>query len=253
MDPGYQWRAARRSFTGERSKYVFLAGLGLNLLILAVAGFDAAGTTVVVESNLPDATCVVGGEPPVSAMNPARFERVPYGRHEVTVQRQYYRPVSVLLDVGWFSGHATQATLVPLPVELEIRTQPGAEVLVDGRAVGRAAPDGRFQLADAGLGRHVVVVRLKGYTDWSGQHDFYPPRVPLYAPLRMTDEARVELQQRRERMSRLMFEARNFFSAGQYQEALAALDQVLAIQPDDDEALRLRGQVQQTMDILNVR
>lgn len=116
---------------------------------------DDSVARVIVSSDAPGATVRVGDQPVQEV--PAAFE-VPPGTIQLTVEAPgYVAQVREVVAVGG-TGLPIDVSLQPLPGELEIITEEGAEIRIDGRSLG-VAPLPAQQLTP---GVHRVVILQPG-------------------------------------------------------------------------------------------
>ncbi|MGA2609443.1 MAG: PEGA domain-containing protein [Terriglobia bacterium] len=68
------------------------------------------------------------------------------------------------------------------PPKLIVQTVPGAQVSIDGRAVGQAASNGRLEISQAPAGDHTVEVVAKPYENFKAKVTLSPGRVLTITP-----------------------------------------------------------------------
>ncbi len=253
MEKAYRWQADRRHLIHHGlSRRWFLAGVAVNLILIAVMWFYSVGTSVTISANLPDANISIGNMNKAGVKS-AEFRKIPYGEHRVLVERQYYEQYSEVLDVGIFGGHSVEANLEQIPVKLHIRTKPGAEIFIDNQSIGIVPVDGNFEKSDKILGPHIIKIRLDGYHLWEQRAELAPPRYYVSAYLQMTPQKEQELEAQRQQFWNWMAQAQRMYNSRQYREAISAVEQALAINPESQEAHQLRDRVQQTIQILGAQ
>jgi hypothetical protein len=68
------------------------------------------------------------------------------------------------------------------PPKLIVQTVPGAQVSIDGRAVGQAGSNGRLEISQAPAGDHTVEVVAKPYDNFKQKVTLSPGRVSTITP-----------------------------------------------------------------------
>jgi hypothetical protein len=239
-----------------RSFQCMLVAVAILLVMIWLGRVYANGRTLTVRTNAPNAQVTLDGGRWTS-VGPARvaaFEKIPFGRREVAVTQPEYEPFSQVVSVGWFSfSPELQANLKPLPVELTVRTNAGAEVFLNNVSAGRAGQDGTFVRPDVIPGDYEIGVSLAGYTSWRAQTHLSPPSRTLWANLQITQEKVREIEAKRAEVTRHIADARRAFAGRDYHGALGALNAALALNPENSEAKSMRDQVDQTLKILGGR
>jgi serine/threonine-protein kinase len=100
------------------------------------------------------------------------------------LQRQFAAGGSVHLTANEVALESAAAHPSPAltPPKLIVQTVPGAQVSIDGRAVGQAGSNGRLEISQAPTGDHTVEVVAKPYQDFKEKVTLSPGRVLTMTP-----------------------------------------------------------------------
>lgn len=231
-------------------KTLLLASVVLFLLGV-IALLFSRGKTVVVTTNAPEAQVRVDGElgNQVDATT-WRFQRIPYGSRHLMASHRDFVTRQDALDVGLFSGGQRQVELERRKIRLTLNTSPGAEVILDGKTIGRANDSGVFSSDQILAGDYQLTVRLPGYQEWRFDAGLHNETVSLRAGLRMTEEKRTEIARQRDQAYELMQESAALFGRRNYRAALEVIERSIKLNPDDYRALQLRDRIVETLKIL---
>lgn len=229
---------------------VLIAGAVL-LVLGIISTVFAEGTIVHVTTNAPGAQVVIDGQPgdQVDAST-WRFVQVPWGVREARAAHRDYVPHASVVDVGMFGEDRFQIQLERRKIRLTVNTTPGAEILLDGQAQGKANESGVFFSDQVLSGEYVVAVRLTGYEPWGQSLEIRNNETSFRASLQMTQERREEVARQRDRAFELMQEASELFGRRNYPAALQAINESLRLYPDDYRAQQLRERIVETIKIL---
>jgi len=206
------------------------------------------GATISVSSNVPDAIVELDGRS--TRGGTVQFSGVPFGERRLALSHSDYEPAQQLVNVGWFTGHAIRVEMKPLMVRLTVRTEPGAELLLNGNLLGAADSRGHFEKPDVLPGEYRLSVRLPGYTEWSGTLRLRPTEQGVDAPLQITPERQRQIEEKRAEMDRLLRVAQSQYTIRQYAAALQTVESALRIDPRNGLAQQLKERIVQTMNIL---
>jgi hypothetical protein len=149
------------------------AGQQLKLTAQLQPAGPATGSVRVVSST-PAAEVFVDGEDKGPAN--ATIQSVIVGQHIVELRAQGYTPQSQELSVAAGEQRLARidlqpAVVAPTTARLRVVTAvPDAEIFLDGASAGHAPLD-RNDLAP---GKHIIVVRARGYADWKKEIDLDP-------------------------------------------------------------------------------
>jgi hypothetical protein len=179
-----------------------LKGLGLAAALLVAAGAAwlaaarpwatvaappaASAGQVVVETEPPGATILLGGKP-LAGVSPLIAADVPAGPVEVEARARGRNPVKQVVDVTAGGVHRVRMELSSAAVEVPVTSKPpGATVTLDGRAVGQTPTTVRVW----GPGPQRVRVELAGFA--AVQHDLVAERAPASLDVVLEEARRVE-------------------------------------------------------------
>jgi tetratricopeptide (TPR) repeat protein len=100
------------------------------------------------------------------------------------LQRQFVAGGSVHLTANEVALESAAAHPSPAlaPPKLIVQTVPGAQVSIDGRAVGQAGSNGRLEISQAPAGDHTVEVVAKPYDNFKQKVTLSPGRVSTITP-----------------------------------------------------------------------
>jgi hypothetical protein len=187
----------------------------------------------------------------------AQFVGIPYGARTIEILQGDFEPFTQTTSVGWLSSNTFAYQLRPKVTSLLIRTNPDAQVSLNGQPAGNANQQGVFMKEGVNAGVYEIEVSLPGFTTWREKLHLGSPRSEFWAGLNISRERQqqMEAQQQQAQQNRVRFEqllntAQGQFRARQYKPALASVDEALKLQPNEPRAERLRSQIQQTMSIL---
>ncbi|MBW2278446.1 MAG: PEGA domain-containing protein [Deltaproteobacteria bacterium] len=111
------------------------------------------------------------------------------GSHEVRVTAEGYFPVEQRATAVAGKLIPLEITLKPMPAKLELRTEGGARVALDGRPVGRAPFARPVEMI---AGRHFVSVTRRGRRTWNREISVQRGELlELEAPLRKTTQRKL--------------------------------------------------------------
>jgi hypothetical protein len=114
-------------------------------------------TGLMITSEVAPATGKIGGDPKLAGELPLVRE-VAAGKHEVTVEAKGYKSKTITAIAVEGELVPVEVDLEPLPATIEIKTQGGARVTVDGRSAGTTplAP------INVDAGRHFITITKRG-------------------------------------------------------------------------------------------
>ena len=143
---------------------------------------DASIARIIVSSDTPGARVRIGDAPLQEV--PAAFEVAP-GPLQITVEAEGHGAQTREVVAVGGTGLPIDVQLTPLPGKLEVRTDDGAEVLIDGRSLG-VAP---IAVQELPPGNHRVVVLASGRRPYVGMVELAPTRsLQLQADLEQTPQ-----------------------------------------------------------------
>jgi hypothetical protein len=231
-------------------KTILLASVVLFVLAAGSLVFSR-GRTVVLSTNTAGATVQIDGRPGRPLTDTSfQFDRVPFGTREAWVFHPDFLPRQEPLGVGPFGGGNRHLEMERRKVRLIVQTLPGAEVLLDGRPLGKADATGVFSNSDVPAGDYSMIVRLQGYEEWQATAALHENETTIRTYLQMTPERRAELSRQRDRAFELLIEAESLFNSRNYRAALAAVDEAIRLNPEDGRAAQLRQRIVEIMQIL---
>jgi hypothetical protein len=85
-------------------------------------------------------------------------------------------------EVALESAAPAHPSPVSAPPKLIVQTVPGAQVSIDGQAVGQVGPSGRLEISQAPAGDHTVEVVAKPYDTFKGKVTLSPGSVSTISP-----------------------------------------------------------------------
>jgi len=101
------------------------------------------------------------------------------------LQKQFVAGGSVHLaanEVALESAAPAHANPIVAPPKLIVQTVPGAQVNIDGQAVGQVGSNGRLEITQAGVGDHTVEVVAKPYDNFKEKVTLSPGGVSTITP-----------------------------------------------------------------------
>jgi hypothetical protein len=139
------------------------AAVQTKLGVSVTFGADAAhrsGPLREVEDALGDSstkfTATIDGKP----VAPFTLVNVEPGKHVIHVEADGYFPVDRPEVLGAGTMFMAEATLEPKPARIDLTTEPGARIIVDGRFVGTAP----LASLDVAAGKHLLAITHRGRT-----------------------------------------------------------------------------------------
>src|SRR5262245_65919830 len=139
------------------------------------------GETVTVSTNVPGAIVSTDDRDPAAVIGTQyRFIRIPRGTRHLSAGHRDFVREDQNIHIGLFGSHEQQVTMAPLMVHFRASTVPQAEVLLNGKPIGKADDNGMLE-ADAASGAYSVDARLAGYAgrpqpvEIRGSPEFYVP------------------------------------------------------------------------------
>jgi tetratricopeptide (TPR) repeat protein len=136
-------------------------------------------------------------------------------------------------------GELTSSTEIPVqlvpvpPVTLTVSALPGCAVYLDDRIVATTDANGQAVIPDVRQGTHSVKVSRDGYEDWAQTIQLTSDQMLRPTLVRLSYEQRVQM-------------ARSHISAGRLNQALSALQELIAEEPNRPEGYELMGEIYDT-------
>lgn len=234
---------------GKSSHWMLVAVSLLSALALW-SWLRSKGGELLVQTNVPSANVTIDGRGmPADSSGAARFQ-LPFGTRQLQLYHPDYFEVTQSVNLGWLSGSAVQVNMQPRPVRLTLRSQSGAEVLLDDKSLGRADANGYFERDGLTPGQHKVTVRLEGYFQRAEALRLRPPEQQLELYLTITPERQRQIEVARQEIYNRIRSARTLFSSREYQAAVQQVEGALKLDPENVEARQLRDRIVETMNIL---
>jgi|GEM_PF-5373954 len=248
---------------GDGRSLIYSGCLSGLLIIFYVHSYICSkGADIQITANAPAVTVIVDGKRGVHLQNGSGvLTGVPLGARTFKVDDTDYRPAEQKQTITWFGGSDVKFQLTPRPVELTVHALAGSEVLIDQKTVGQVGSEGRFEKGDLLPGEHQVTIRLEGYQTWEGTFPAHQPGLQLHAFQPMTGgkmqqiqaQAQQAFEQKRERSRRaqeLVNQANQMYQARKYRPALSAVNEALALNPQNQFAQQLKVRIEQTLRVL---
>ena len=145
-------------------------------LLMAPSVCQAQSSTMLVETNVAEATIQVDGETvgQTNQEGTALLDSLESGRHTVKLQKPGYWTASSQVQLEPELTTTVSLTLTRRPTDTSgtLRVETTVEeaiVLVNGRRIGRTDSSGRIRASELGMGTHKVVVHKDGYAQVSQQ------------------------------------------------------------------------------------
>jgi hypothetical protein len=245
--------AGRIGMPGGHGRSLVWAGClsGLLIIFYVYCNISSKGEDVRISANVPSVTVVVDGKRAIRLEKGSGvLKGVPYGARTFKVDDMDYLPAEQKQQVTWMGGSDVKFELTPRPIELTVRALPGSEVLIDQTSVGQVGSDGQFKKGDLLPGERQVTVRLEGYQTWEGTFSAHLPGLWLQAFQPMTGAKMQQIQAQSRRAYELANQANRLYQARQYRQALAAVNEALALNPHNQFAQHLKARIEQTLKVL---
>jgi len=170
------------------------------------------------------------------------------GTHSLSLAYPGFDAWSNPVSLGWFElSHPLIVTLAVQSFPLSVTTNPGrSKVELDGQDAGVSDEGGTLIIERVPRGRHAVTVAFGGYpsrssTVWIGGPSSI--RIDLVAAA-AAENAEIQLYLQR---------AQAFYQQRQFDAAIAECENALRLDPTNEQAAKLKAQIQQTKAILGVQ
>jgi len=252
------------SVPGGGGRSLILAGClcGLLMLLYVHSYICSKGADIQITANVPTVTVIVDGTRGVTLeKGTGVLKSLPLGARTFKVDDMDYAPAEQKETITWFGGSDVKFQLTPRPVTTTVHALPGSEVLIDQKTVGQVGSDGQFEKGDLPPGEHQVTVRLEGYQNWEGTVQAHQPGLWLHAfqPMSSAKVQQIQVQQQRafeqkrdsaRRAHELVNQANQMYQARKYRPALAAVNESLALNPQNQSAQQLKARIEQTLKVL---
>ena len=124
-----------------------------------------SGTQLMITSPVPDARASIddeSGEVPL-------IRDVEPGKHEVEVSADGYFPVTQQATAVAGRFIVVEVGLKPMPAKMQVQTEDGAAIAVDGRPAGTTP---LAQPVDVRAGKHFITISRRGRRPWSKEIEF---------------------------------------------------------------------------------
>ena len=219
------------------SIFSFVAGQGRDITFQA--DFKGTGGTVSVDA---------GPSYPIEN-GMAIAKGLPWGTRNVSGNSPLMYAQGPVFSVGPFWGGYQTVHFTPKPVTCTASGTPGAEVLVDDKAIGTIGANSRLDFSSL-AGTHTIQVRKPRFSTVAGSLTFVPLACTMNVYLSISPAAIEAEQAEQRRLAGLLAEAENHMTRRQYREALRSVDQVLSAQPDHQYAGSLKARIEEALRIL---
>lgn len=221
------------------------------VLVLLAGAWFAWGVELDLVSNPAGAEVTLDGKPLGSTSSQGGALVLPHvsrGTHILSLSYPGFDVWSEPISLGWFQLSHPLTVSLPLPsFPLSVQTNPGgAKVELDAQDAGVSDASGNLVIPKVPRGQHMVTVSLDGYPSQSSTLWVAGPssiKIDLVAAGAAED---AEVQSHLQR-------AQDLYQQRQFDAAIAECDEALQLAPTNDQAAKLKAQIQQTKSILGVQ
>lgn len=216
--------------------------------LMAGGAWFARGVELDLVSNPPGADVVLDGKPLGRTGDRGGTLALPHlarGRHTLSLTHAGFDEWSQPISLSWFElSHPLTVALTVQSFPLTVLTNPGrAKIQLDAHDAGASDSNGNFVIEKVPRGQHMVTVILDGYPSRSNTLWVAGPSSISFDLAAAAVAAESEVASHLDR-------AQSLYQQRQYDAAIVECDEALRLAPTNDQAARLKTQIQQTKSIL---